>query len=77
MSFKRLKAAVAGGFLLVSGVLYFTGVDNALAQRRPKPEKRKNVLATVAGYKSWKLVSKPSPESSTDTFKIFGSSLGG
>lgn len=77
MNFRHCKTAVLGGFLIAAGINCLYPGGNAFAQRHPKPEKRKNVLASVAGYKTWNLVSKPSPESSTDTFKIFGSSLGG
>ena len=77
MGKRRLKAAILGGFVLGAGIFYFSDAGSALAQREPKQEKREAVLASVAGYKTWHLVSKPAPESPNDTFLITDSSVAG
>ena len=77
MGKRRLKAAIFGSFLLGAGIFCFFDSGGARAQRAPKDQKREAVLASVAGYKTWKMVSKPAPESPTDTLRITDSSVAG
>lgn len=77
MGKRRFKAAVIGSFVLGAGIFYFSDAGSAWAQLAPKEEKRDTVLASVADYKKWQLVSKPAPESPTDTFRIIESSMAG
>ena len=77
MGKRRLKAAIIGSFVLAVGVFCFSDGDRARAQRAPKTEKKEAVLASVAGYRSWNLVSKPTPGLPDGTLSITNSSFGG
>jgi len=77
MGKRRLKAAITGSFMLAAGFFYFSDADGARAQRAPKSEKKETVLASVAGYRSWNLVSKPAPGLADVTLRITDSSIAG
>jgi len=77
MGKRRLKAAIIGSFVLATGYFYFSDADGARAQPGPKARKKEAVLASVAGYRSWNLVSKPAPGLPDGTLSITNSSLGG
>ena len=77
MGNRRLKAAIIGSFILAAGFFYFSDVDGARAQHARKEQKKEAVLASVAAYRSWNLVSKPAPGLPDGTLSITNSSFGG
>jgi hypothetical protein len=77
MGNRRLKAVIIGSFVLAAGVFYFSDADGARAQRVRRPQKKESVLASVVGYRSWNLVSKPEPGLPGGTLRITDSSIAG
>ena len=77
MGKRRLRAAIIGSFVLGASIFCFSDADETRAQRTPRGQNRDAVLASVARYKTWNLVSRPAPESPTDTFRITDSSVAG
>ncbi len=77
MGVRRLKTAALVGFVLVGGVAYFSDAGAARAQRSGTQETKAAVLASVAGYRAWRLVSKPAPESPSGIFRITDAAVSG
>lgn len=74
---RQLTAAIIGSFMLAAGIFSLTGTDSAWAQRASKVEKHEAVLSSVAGYKTWKLVSKPALGLAEGTLRITDSAFAG
>jgi hypothetical protein len=77
MGIRQLKAAIIGSLLFAAASVYFCEADDARAQTAPKEQKRNAVLASVAEYRSWELVSKPSQGLPDGTLRITDSSIAG